>query len=73
MGSKGPLFVFLMGIVGFVILAGMADWLLENNFTFLGYRCYDLVEKRGRARWRPVSDSALGILRDAQYRTDSDS
>jgi len=47
------------------------DWLLENNFTFLGYRCYDLVEKRGRGQWKPVPESALGILRDAQYRSEA--
>ncbi len=37
-------------------------WLGEENFTFLGYRSYDLA---GADRLMPVAGSGLGLLRDA--------
>ena len=38
-------------------------WLAEDNFTFLGYREYDLIDDRDEARLQPIDGSGLGILR----------
>ena len=38
------------------------DWLADDNFTFLGYREYNLVVERGQARLRAIPGSGLGIL-----------
>jgi glutamate dehydrogenase len=38
-------------------------WLNEDNFTFLGYREYDLIDEGDQARLRPIEGSGLGILR----------
>ncbi|MGH8672906.1 MAG: NAD-glutamate dehydrogenase, partial [Burkholderiales bacterium] len=40
-------------------------WLSDNHFTFLGYRCYDLVQVGGEDALRTVPNSGLGILREA--------
>jgi len=40
------------------------SWLAENHFTFLGYRCHDLVVVDGQDALRIVPGSSLGILRD---------
>jgi glutamate dehydrogenase len=40
-------------------------WLAEDNFTFLGYREYDLVTEDGEVGLQVVPDSGLGILREA--------
>ena len=40
-------------------------WLADRNFTFLGYRRYDIAVDNGAARLRPVPGSALGVLRRA--------
>ena len=43
--------------------AALLDWLADDNFTFLGFREYDLVDD-GTGEWlRPVPGSGLGILR----------
>ncbi len=39
-------------------------WLANDHFTFLGYRCHDLVEAGGQDALRVVSGSGLGILRE---------
>ncbi|MGH2882426.1 MAG: NAD-glutamate dehydrogenase, partial [Solirubrobacteraceae bacterium] len=39
------------------------NWLVNDNFTFLGYREYDLVEDGGDALMSAVEGSGLGILR----------
>ncbi|HSD53622.1 MAG TPA: NAD-glutamate dehydrogenase [Burkholderiales bacterium] len=39
------------------------EWLADNHFTFLGYRCHDLVVKDGDDALAVVADSGLGILR----------
>lgn len=40
------------------------EWLVGNNFTFLGVRDY-VVEGRGtKSKLEPVNDSGLGLLRD---------
>ncbi len=38
-------------------------WLAEDNFTFLGYREYDLIDEGDLARLEPIEGSGLGILR----------
>jgi glutamate dehydrogenase len=38
-------------------------WLAGGNFTFLGYREYDLVVRDGVDALLPVADTGLGILR----------
>ena len=40
------------------------DWLVDNHFTFLGYRCNDLVAVDGGDALKAVPGSGLGILRD---------
>jgi glutamate dehydrogenase len=39
-------------------------WLLDNHFTFLGYREYRFEDKGGEATMQVVEKSGLGILRD---------
>jgi glutamate dehydrogenase len=39
------------------------EWLEDHNFTFLGYRDYELATEDGEVRLRDVPDSGLGILR----------
>ena len=41
------------------------DWLVDNQFTFLGYRCNDLVAFEGGDALKAVAGSGLGILREA--------
>ncbi len=41
------------------------DWLIDNHFTFLGYRRYDLQRKSRRLQLQPLGETALGILRSA--------
>ncbi|PCJ58928.1 MAG: NAD-glutamate dehydrogenase [Rhodospirillaceae bacterium] len=38
-------------------------WLLDDHFTFLGYREYHLEKKGNKAYLKPVAKSGLGILR----------
>ncbi len=40
-------------------------WLVEGNFTLLGYRRYDLVTEGGEDCLRVVPGSGLGILRES--------
>ncbi|MDX1443036.1 MAG: NAD-glutamate dehydrogenase [Gammaproteobacteria bacterium] len=40
------------------------DWLVNNHFTFLGYREYDLVTEDGDDVLKAVPKSGLGILRN---------
>jgi len=39
-------------------------WLAANHFTFLGYRCHDLVTVDGQDALRIVAGSSLGVLRE---------
>lgn len=49
-------------------------WLATENFTLVGYRAYDLVQdEQQEDGLRIVPDSGLGILRDAQGQTHSQS
>ncbi|HSC02604.1 MAG TPA: NAD-glutamate dehydrogenase [Solirubrobacteraceae bacterium] len=41
------------------------SWLANDNFTFLGYRDYDLIEDGDDLLLKPVEGSGLGILRGA--------
>ncbi|MCX7892319.1 MAG: NAD-glutamate dehydrogenase [Burkholderiales bacterium] len=41
-------------------------WLADNHFTFLGYRCHDLVVRDGEDALRVVPGSGLGILRETE-------
>jgi glutamate dehydrogenase len=40
------------------------EWIADDNFTFLGYREYDLLAQNGEDQLRSVPDSGLGILRE---------
>jgi glutamate dehydrogenase len=40
------------------------EWLADNHFTFLGYRCHDLVVRDGDDALQVVQGSGLGILRE---------
>ncbi|QSB04284.1 NAD-glutamate dehydrogenase [Natronoglycomyces albus] len=43
----------------------LLHWLADNNFTFLGYREYRLVEEGDDTLLKAVEGSALGLLRNA--------
>ncbi|TMH63040.1 MAG: NAD-glutamate dehydrogenase, partial [Betaproteobacteria bacterium] len=42
------------------------NWLADNHFTFLGYRCHDLVTVEGQDALQTVPGSSLGILRETR-------
>src|SRR5918994_5692714 len=42
------------------------EWVEDNNFTFLGYREYDLTALDGEEALCAVADSGLGILRQTE-------
>ncbi|MEM7619534.1 MAG: NAD-glutamate dehydrogenase [Pseudomonadota bacterium] len=44
------------------------NWLLNENFTFLGIRQYDFVDNAHESDLLPAEDSGLGILRDKDIR-----
>ncbi|MFY0991553.1 NAD-glutamate dehydrogenase [Halomonas sp. C05BenzN] len=44
------------------------EWLLRDNFTFLGYDAYEIVEKGGHERLEKVEGSELGVFRLDQPR-----
>jgi glutamate dehydrogenase len=41
-------------------------WLADDNFTFLGYREYEVTEADGEDVLRAINDSGLGILRGSE-------
>ncbi len=46
------------------------EWIAANHFTFIGYRCYDLVTANGEDQLKRTKGSALGVLRhqpDSQF------
>jgi glutamate dehydrogenase len=50
----------------------LLNWLADDNFTFLGYREYDLSEVGGEDVLKAVTGSGLGILRyDQKHTSDS--
>jgi glutamate dehydrogenase len=42
------------------------EWLADNHFTFVGYRCHDLVAVNGEDGLRVVPGSGLGLLRETE-------
>ena len=48
-------------------------WLGEDNFTFLGYQQYDLLERDGRMSLIPVPSTGLGLLNESHRPRPSDS
>ena len=42
----------------------LLEWIVDNHFTFLGYREYDLVSENGEHGLRRVPGTGLGILRN---------
>ncbi|MBE7367463.1 NAD-glutamate dehydrogenase [Ramlibacter pallidus] len=42
------------------------QWLADEHFTLLGYRCHDLVEQDGALALQPVAGSGLGLLREGE-------
>jgi glutamate dehydrogenase len=51
----------------------LLEWIDQGNFTFLGYRMYDLEDHDGEDVLRPVPGTGLGILRDTPDRPMSNS
>jgi glutamate dehydrogenase len=51
----------------------LLEWIDQGNFTFLGYRMYDLEDHNGEDVLRPVPGTGLGILRDTPDRPMSNS
>ncbi|MCO5174882.1 MAG: NAD-glutamate dehydrogenase [Trueperaceae bacterium] len=52
--------------------AAFLDWLEDDNFVFLGYREYEIVDAKGRPALGLVDGSGLGVLRkvaSSAYRT----
>ena len=49
------------------------EWLDDDNFTFLGYREYELLNGDGGDALRAVAGSGLGILRETNVRSESHS
>src|SRR4051794_5912725 len=39
------------------------EWLADDNFTFLGFRDYELTEEKGEVRIADVQGTGLGVLR----------
>src|SRR6266511_1807594 len=46
----------------------LLEWIDQGNFTFLGYRVYDLDDQGGEDVLRPVRGTGLGILRETADR-----
>ena len=46
--------------------ASFLDWLVEDNFVFLGYREYDIFSQDGSDHLGVTAGSGLGILSDEQ-------
>ena len=46
--------------------AAFMDWLADDNFVFLGYREYDIVEQNGTEQLLVDQDSGLGVLSKMQ-------
>ncbi len=42
------------------------EWVADNHFTLIGYRCHDLVTVDGEDALRPVPGSGLGVLRETE-------
>ncbi len=49
------------------------EWIVDDNFTFLGYREYDLTAENGDDALRSVPGTGLGILRETDSKPTSHS
>ncbi|MDP8948083.1 MAG: NAD-glutamate dehydrogenase [Actinomycetota bacterium] len=49
------------------------EWIADNNFTFLGYREYDLLTENGEDALKNVPGTGLGLLRETSSRPISQS
>ncbi len=47
-------------------LVAFLDWMENNQFTFLGYREYELVAESESPHYQPKAGTGLGILRDGR-------
>ena len=45
------------------------DWLVDDHFTFVGYREHDLVDTKDGAGLAVVKGSGLGLLRETSDET----
>ena len=45
----------------------MLDWMVDENFTFLGYREYELARIDGKLLLSPIDGTGLGILRQSGH------
>ncbi|KAF7785705.1 glutamate dehydrogenase [Pseudoalteromonas rubra] len=43
------------------------EWLSSDNFTFMGYRQYDLVPVQGDHELRAVPDTSLGLMKNSSH------
>ncbi|MCG9758947.1 MULTISPECIES: NAD-glutamate dehydrogenase [Pseudoalteromonas] len=41
------------------------DWLVSDNFTFMGYRQYDLTPVQGDYELKPVEGTSLGLMKNS--------
>jgi len=44
--------------------AALLEWMVDDHFTFLGFREYELIAEGGEDGLAPVAGSGLGILRE---------
>lgn len=47
--------------------AAFLEWILDNNFTFLGVRDYEVIGQRGEYALRLIPGTGLGVLRDESH------
>ncbi|MDN3651382.1 NAD-glutamate dehydrogenase [Thalassotalea ponticola] len=45
------------------------EWLLDNNFTFMGYRYYEVKKVKGDVALQADRQSGLGLMRDSDEKT----
>ncbi|MRH78366.1 NAD-glutamate dehydrogenase [Spiribacter sp. C176] len=43
------------------------EWMLDDHFTFLGYRRYDLRQRNGKMTLKATAGSGLGLLREPSH------
>ncbi len=47
------------------------DWMVDEHFTFLGYRCYDLHRDGKTPQLKAIDDSGLGLLRETRAQSNA--
>ncbi|MEO1202839.1 MAG: NAD-glutamate dehydrogenase, partial [Pseudomonadota bacterium] len=50
----------------------LLDWMVDDRFTFLGYRQYRLTERGERVILKPMKGTGLGLLSGEEHRTGKD-